>query len=266
MQFRRRFIALICLLVLLLVVGCGDDDDNGAVTLNNDDPPDDPEQICEMACNVVYASTSDGGCQQVFQHDSGAVMNEETCVEECLHHDLMRSGELCVATEAECGSQPTEMVDACLPDDYHSPACDHLGTWDHDAVEMEEEVVDLVNELRAEGTNCPGTGAVMPATGPVEMDEELRCASRLHSKDMSDRDFFDHDDPEGVGPAQRADEAGFSGGGVTENIAQGYPTPEAVVEGWRTSDTGHCENMLGSSHSVIGVGYYSTYWTQKFGG
>jgi uncharacterized protein YkwD len=61
-----------------------------------------------------------------------------------------------------------------------------------------------------------------------------------------------------------------------ENIAQGYPSPEDVVEGWMDSD-GHCSNIMAAAFSLIGVGYYpgeasgmgfsrdAHYWTQNFG-
>ena len=50
-----------------------------------------------------------------------------------------------------------------------------------------------------------------------------------------------------------------------ENIAMGYPTPEAVVDGWMNSE-GHRANILNPSFTVIGVGYVEQghYWTQMF--
>ena len=50
-----------------------------------------------------------------------------------------------------------------------------------------------------------------------------------------------------------------------ENIAMGYPTPGAVVDGWMNSE-GHRANILNPSFTVIGVGYVSegNYWTQMF--
>ncbi len=56
-----------------------------------------------------------------------------------------------------------------------------------------------------------------------------------------------------------------------ENIAAGYPSPEAVVQGWMNSE-GHRKNMLNPNFKKIGVGYYRKpnsdmvhYWVQMFG-
>ena len=50
-----------------------------------------------------------------------------------------------------------------------------------------------------------------------------------------------------------------------ENIACGYGTPAAVVNGWMNS-SGHRANILNASYTQIGVGYYAggNYWTQMF--
>ena len=47
---------------------------------------------------------------------------------------------------------------------------------------------------------------------PLAANQALTDAARLHAKDMLDRDYFDHVNPEGVGPNQRV-------------IAAGYPLP-----------------------------------------
>lgn len=58
--------------------------------------------------------------------------------------------------------------------------------------------------------------------------------------------------------------------GQTE-IAAGYTTPAAVVNGWMMSP-GHCMNIMSGNFKEIGVGYaynsmssYKHYWTQDFG-
>lgn len=56
---------------------------------------------------------------------------------------------------------------------------------------------------------------------------------------------------------------------VGENIAMGYPTAEAVMDGWMNSD-GHRKNILNSDFTKIGIGVYSSggtlYWVQLFVG
>lgn len=58
-----------------------------------------------------------------------------------------------------------------------------------------------------------------------------------------------------------------------ENIAAGYPTPAAVVDGWMNS-TGHKANILNAAFTKMGLGYsvglsngqYRGYWAQEFAG
>ncbi len=127
----------------------------------------------------------------------------------------------------------------------------------------------LVNALRATGGSCSGE-----PYGPapeVAMDNALRCAARLHSKDMADNGYFDHISQDGRTPQERASLAGYDGGyPMLENIAAGGTTPQAAVDQWLGSYY-HCVNIFNSAVHRIGMGYatggvYGHYWTQMFGG
>jgi uncharacterized protein YkwD len=152
--------------------------------------------------------------------------------------------------------------------------CMAVATWPAESVAFEEEVLKLVNENRAKGWNCDTEGEKPPA-GPLTMEPTLRCSARLHSKDMADRMFFSHDNPDGQDPGARMTAAGYVGRTWGENIAKGQTTPEQVVAGWMDSD-GHCANIMNASFNLIGVGYFAgmstntrfnseLYWTQNFG-
>ncbi|WP_157987479.1 CAP domain-containing protein [Jiangella endophytica] len=122
--------------------------------------------------------------------------------------------------------------------------------------EREQEVVELTNEVRAD-EGC----------GPLRADDRLYEAAAEHSQDMAERDYFDHETPEGVGPGERAERAGYDSWGG-ENIAWGYQSAEDVVEGWMDSP-GHRANILNCDFEAIGVGAADSsrgpYWTQTFG-
>lgn len=142
--------------------------------------------------------------------------------------------------------------------------------WPEPLPSWETEVVELVNAARATGGDCRSEGEYQPAP-PLTMNPSLHCAARVHSKDMADRDFFDHTNPDGDDPFDRMAKAGY--GSFTfegENIAAGTMTPKATVDGWLASD-GHCANMLSPNFKEIGVGAYEGggeyvwYWTQTFG-
>ena len=174
-----------------------------------------------------------------------------------------------------CGMQAISTIDSITNgggvldqvSDEGMPAndyCDDVTTWTTSWNTFEEEVLELINQRRAEGADC-GAGGVFEPAGPLTMNSTLRCAARNHSWDMAARDYFDHTSPDGAGPGDRLEDAGYSGSAWAENIAWGYSTPEDVVAGWMGS-SGHCANLMQGEYTETGVGYYAgNYWTQTFG-
>lgn len=118
----------------------------------------------------------------------------------------------------------------------------------------EEQVVQLVNNIRAQN----GLGA-------LKLDEELCRVARYKSQDMHDKKYFSHTSPTYGSPFDMMKQFGISYRTAGENIAKGYRTPEAVVDGWMNS-SGHRANILNSSYTRIGVGFVEDgyYWTQMF--
>ena len=118
----------------------------------------------------------------------------------------------------------------------------------------EQEVIRLVNEIRAEnGLNA------------LTYDWELSRVARFKSQDMKDNRYFAHNSPVYGTPFQMIRNFGISFRTAGENIAKGYSTPQAVVDGWMNS-SGHRANILNASFTRIGVGYVAEghYWTQMF--
>lgn len=146
--------------------------------------------------------------------------------------------------------------------------CDGVANWQASYAAFEEELLVLVNERRAQGANCGSFGSFGPAA-PLVMHPALRCAARVHSKDMAERNFFDHTNPDGEHGGHRMGKAGYNGQSGGENIASGSPTPSSVMAGWMASD-GHCSNIMKPSFRDFGGGYYpgggyGHLWTQVFG-
>lgn len=101
----------------------------------------------------------------------------------------------------------------------------------------------------------------------LRVDSRLRTAARAHSRDMRVRHYFQHETPDGTTPWDRIEAVGYSTPGA-ENIARGYATAKAVIDGWMRSP-GHRANILNCSLKAIGIGVeYGTrgpWWTQDFG-
>ena len=178
-----------------------------------------------------------------------------------------------------------------------STACAAVADWPNDQAAKEEEVLALVNQHRSDGATCGGQGK--PTVPPLTMDPYLRCAARLHSRDMADRDFFSHatwngssdectDNSScsngqlcagrnptstpmrcGKSPATRVSEIEGPSGAGWENIAAGNDSAAATVQQWMNS-TGHCNNIMSGALKTLGVGYargpgeWNHYWTQSF--
>ncbi|MFF1377958.1 CAP domain-containing protein [Streptomyces sp. NPDC058308] len=125
-----------------------------------------------------------------------------------------------------------------------------------DEVKAEAEVITLVNQERAKA-GCR----------PVQADDRLAALAGAFSADMAERDFFDHTDPDGATPWDRADKAGISGLGG-ENIARGQADARSVMAAWMDSP-GHRANILNCDYKTLGVGVHfapgGPWWTQDFG-
>ncbi len=122
----------------------------------------------------------------------------------------------------------------------------------------EQAVLTLVNSERAKA-GCAALTA----------NSTLTSVARAHSADMAKRNYFSHTNPDGASPFDRMRAAGYNGRLMGENIAAGYRTAAAVMQGWMNS-SGHRANILRCGYREIGIGFvtggsYGTYWTQVFG-
>ena len=129
----------------------------------------------------------------------------------------------------------------------------------------DERILELVNEERVEA-----------GLDPLAIDSQLDLAANLHTDEMVQADLMSHQLPGEADLGDRVSDTGYDWSRLGENVAAGYTTPEAVVDGWMNSP-GHRENILNPDFTEIGIGYefapdnndnigdYDTYWTQVFG-
>jgi len=83
----------------------------------------------------------------------------------------------------------------------------------------------------------------------------LTVSAKLNSSAQSWNDSMvaGGDFSQGTDFARRISAAGYDWQTAGENIATGYPTPQAVVAGWIAS-TDHCRNILDPSFRNVGTG------------
>lgn len=128
----------------------------------------------------------------------------------------------------------------------------------------------LVNQKRAAGATC-GSTSYGPAAA-LAWKAQLNQAANGHSADMAAQNYFSHTSKDGRTLSNRVDATGYAWAGLGENIAAGYPSVQAVVNGWMASP-GHCVNIMNPDFSEMGLACvpgsssttYSNYWTMDLG-
>ena len=124
-----------------------------------------------------------------------------------------------------------------------------------------------VNQMRAAGATCGSRGTFAPAPA-LGWSDLLTQAADVHSRDMQANNFFSHTGSNGSNAGARITAAGYAWSGYGENIAAGYATVNAVVDGWMASE-GHCVNIMTASFEQFGLSCvsgtssnaYGNYWT-----
>jgi uncharacterized protein YkwD len=124
----------------------------------------------------------------------------------------------------------------------------------------ETQIFDLINvERRQRGL------------APLTYDPQLDRMAKIQAEQMATFQIMAHVLPGAELPtlADRAKRVGYAYRRVAENVALGYPTATAVVEGWMSSK-GHRENILQRDVVETGIGVVRSsagglYFCQVFG-
>lgn len=104
-----------------------------------------------------------------------------------------------------------------------------------------QSVLDAMNtERRARGL------------APLRLDARLNAAAADRARDMFDQRYFDHVAPDGTQPFTWVRHRSYRYSTVGENLAQGYRSARATVDGWMRSP-GHRANLLGRSFADAGI-------------
>ncbi|GAA3476760.1 hypothetical protein GCM10018966_012880 [Streptomyces yanii] len=158
------------------------------------------------------------------------------------------------AAAGTTGSAPSATASAAPTTSAAAPAL--RATTPAGDTSAQAAVLALVNQERAK-VGC----------SPVTASAPLTSLAQKFSDDMAARGFFDHTDPDGRTPWDRASKAGVKGLGG-ENIARGQADAQAVMDSWMKSE-GHRANILNCDYRTLGVGVHfgsgGPWWTQDFG-
>ena len=142
--------------------------------------------------------------------------------------------------------------------------------------DSEQYMLELVNRARSSpaaevarlgiGLNAglPADTITTAAKQPLAPQQQLITAARLHSQDMLDRDYFDHD-TKGPDPkttfSQRITNAGYIWNGVAENIGYAAKQSEATqtvyineIHDGLIISSGHRKNIMAPAYEELGIG------------
>ena len=137
--------------------------------------------------------------------------------------------------------------------------CADVREWlDADSA-AEDGMLSLLNAARRWGLSCTGPEIGEPLSA-LTPEPELECAARVHARDMFERGYFSHTNPEGEGPAQRFGKAGAAFVLVGEVIGDSRAGASLFEETIRAGGA-DCSLLLSASFDAVGVGYYQGLWT-----
>lgn len=128
---------------------------------------------------------------------------------------------------------------------------------------------DVLEQSTFERVNQERVSRRLP---PLQKNDHLTRAAREHSRDMAERDYLGHTNPDGYKPADRARLAGVRRARhIAENLGKhrAHTDPvAAIVQGWMNSPA-HRENILNPRFRVTGLGVVratdgTIYFTQLF--
>lgn len=139
-----------------------------------------------------------------------------------------------------------------------------------------EQIEELIHTMTNQHREAAGLQ-------PLDRITKIDQIARAHSEDMAERNYFEHDTPEGLDPSDRGNAAGYPcrkdhGSyytyGLAENISMHTGTwygaerlANEIMKGWMNS-FGHRQNIMESDYDRIGVGVAigggAVYATQNF--
>lgn len=97
----------------------------------------------------------------------------------------------------------------------------------------------------------------------LRTNELLNESSKFKSEDMNNRQYFEHDSPDGKGVQDLADLFKYKYVIIGENLAMGnFQSEEKIVEAWMNSP-GHRANILNPKYTEIGVGIIYGKWKDQ---
>lgn len=106
----------------------------------------------------------------------------------------------------------------------------------------------------------------------LRINDQLTRAAFNKAKDMLEKNYFNHENPEGLSPWHWVEEEGYDYSSAGENLAIDFDSAETIIQSWMDSSS-HRDNILNPYFQEIGIatlgGYFKNHYTtlvvQMFG-
>lgn len=116
-----------------------------------------------------------------------------------------------------------------------------------------EQVLAYASEMsRGALTNATNSARAANGMGGLVLDSQLNNSAQMKAEDMAAKNYWAHVSPDGTEPWYFFGQAGYSYVRAGENLAYGFSSSQATVDGWMNS-TSHRANILGN-YADVGFG------------
>jgi uncharacterized protein YkwD len=102
--------------------------------------------------------------------------------------------------------------------------------------------------------NSTNSARAQNGVASLQINSKLTAAAQAKAEDMANRNYWSHNTPEGNPPWIFVTNQGYSYQKLGENLAAGFSSEQATVDGWMGSPP-HRANMLDSAFSEVGFGW-----------
>lgn len=136
-----------------------------------------------------------------------------------------------------------------------------LGATQHQKAVLLADAKPRLKELQKYALSLVNRDRQANGLAPLTEDALLNTNAQQHARDMIQREFFDHTNPDGEGPSDRYRKLGGNGG-IAENILySGNPNDatinieilDRIQDKWMNSPT-HRQNILTARYTKFGFG------------
>lgn len=236
-----------------------------------------PQNTLSESCNIrdiITLVSQQIGCEEIFNSQTlREFLMKKFDIPTTESPDCDNETEAEPETDSDSESEYIEETTSSLPEDS-TTSSDHETTVpdeitdpndvnnttpdsnvDASMADFEQEVLDLINQIRAEN-----------GLSTLTSDPSLQEAAGIRAIEIGS--VFSHTRPNGESCFTVLDECNISYRTAGENIALGQRTPEQVVNDWMNSE-GHRANILNGNFTKLGIGFYINEtgrycWSQMF--